>query len=154
MAERCWDEFAVGDPLPEIEFPLTVYRLIKVVASNRDFSQVHHNSEYARMTGAPDLYANNIFLQGMWERAVREVIGPLGMIRRISAFRMRAFCTPGEVVVVKGHVSKKWKEGELAMVEWAIRTEGPKGVHVGPGTVAASVRCGGPGGQPMDRGGK
>jgi hypothetical protein len=52
--------------------------------ANRDFNAIHHNVEVARAAGASDMYANTLFLQGMWERAIRRYIGPTGVLRRLS----------------------------------------------------------------------
>ena len=73
--QRYWEDVHEGDELPTQEFPITIARLIIEAAANRDFWPLHHNSEFARASGAADMYANNIFLQGMWERSAREYIG-------------------------------------------------------------------------------
>jgi hypothetical protein len=54
-----------GEALAPLAFPLSVYRLVVAAGANRDFNAIHHNSDYARATGAPDMYANTLFLQGM-----------------------------------------------------------------------------------------
>ena len=81
--ERYWEDVQEGDELPSLQFPLSVYRLVMAASANQDFNSIHHNSEYAKKTGAPDMYANNIFLQGMWERTVREYIGNAGVIKSL-----------------------------------------------------------------------
>ncbi|WP_322050200.1 hotdog family protein [Paraburkholderia bannensis] len=133
-AQRYWEEVMEGEALDSIAFPLTVYRLVMAAGANRDFNSIHHNSEVARATGAPEMYANNFLLQGMWERTVRQYIGDAGKIRRLSGFRMRLFNTAGDTVVVKGRVARKWFEGE-GFVELEMWSENAKGVSVGPGKV-------------------
>lgn len=138
-AQRSWDEVVEGEALAPIAFPLTVYRLVMAAGSNRDFNAIHHNSEYARASGAPDMYANTLFLQGMWERCVRGYIGIGGVIRRQSGFQMRIFNTVGDTVVVKGRVARKWRDGALGCIEIEIWSENAKGISVGPGHIEASL---------------
>jgi acyl dehydratase len=139
QVERRWEDVAVGDALIPISFPLSLYRLVVVAGANRDFNSIHHNSEYARATGAADAYANTLFLQGMWERAVREYIGDGGTIRAIRGFRMRSFNVVGDTAVVEGEVSRRWLEGDEGYLELTVRTSGSAGVTVGPGTVIATM---------------
>lgn len=138
-AERFWDDVQEGELLEPIVFPLTVYRLIMAAAANRDFNAIHHNAEVARAGGAPDIYANTLFLQGMWERAVRQYIGLAGVILRQTGFRMRTFNTPGDTVVVRGRVQRKWQEGDSNLVEFSLWSESEKGITVGPGSIVARL---------------
>ncbi len=133
--QRYWEDVSEGDEVPAVEFPLSVYRLVVEAGANRDFNSIHHNSEYAQKTGAPEMYANTIFLQGMWERTVREFIGLGGVMKSLKGFRMKIFNTVGDTVVTKGVVKRKWEEGEEAFVDLEIWSENSKGISVGPGTV-------------------
>lgn len=139
--QRSWEDVVEGEDLEPVAFPLTVYRLVMAAGANRDFNAIHHNSEIARASGAPDMYANSLFLQGMWERAVRNYIGLAGVIRRQSGFQMRIFNTVGDTVVVKGRVERKWQDEQTStgFVELAVWSENAKGVSVGPGRVVATL---------------
>jgi acyl dehydratase len=138
-AQRYWDDVVEGESLAPLSFPLTIYRLVMAAGANRDFNAIHHNSDYARATGAPDMYANNLLLQGMWERTVRQFIGLAGVIRRQSGFQMRVFNTVGDTVVVKGRVERKWREADAAFVELSLWSENATGVSVGPGRIVATL---------------
>jgi acyl dehydratase len=133
--QRHWEDVSEGDEVPAVRFPLSVYRLVVEAGANRDFNSIHHNSEYAKKTGAPEMYANNIFLQGMWERTVREFIGLAGVMKSLRGFRMKIFNTVGETVVTQGVVKRKWQEGAEGLVELEIWSETSKGITVGPGRV-------------------
>jgi acyl dehydratase len=140
--QRYWEDVEEGAAVPAVAFPLTVYRLVVEAGANRDFNSIHHNSEYARASGAPEMYANTGFLLGMWERTVREFIGVGGAIRRIAGFRMRRFNTVGHTVVVRGRVKSKRRENGDALVELEVWSELGDDSTVGPGvvTVALPVR--------------
>ena len=137
--QRYWDDVAEGDDVPPVEFPLTVYRLVVEAGANRDFNAIHHNSEIARTSGAPEMYANTGFLLGMWERAIREFAGLEGSVRRITGFRMRRFNVVGQTVVVRGKVAGKWREDGDVLVELELWSEVDGEVTVGPGTVTVAL---------------
>jgi acyl dehydratase len=140
--QRYWDDVEEGADVPPVAFPLSVYRLVVEAGANRDFNSIHHNSEYARASGAPEMYANTGFLLGMWERTVREFIGLGGSIRHIAGFRMRRFNHVGRTVVVRGRVKSKRREAGGALVELEVWSEVGGEMTVGPGivTVALPVR--------------
>ena len=141
--QRLWEDVSEGDRLPELAFPLSVHRLVAEAGANKDFSSIHHNTEWAQRTGAPEMYANNVFLQGMWERVVREYIGLDGVIRRIGPFRMQRFNTAGEIVVVRGTVQRKWFDDVDHLVEFAMTSSTRRGESV-VGAVTASLPTRGP----------
>lgn len=136
---RLLGDIEVGQPIGPIEFPLSVYRLVMAAGATRDFNSIHHNSEYARATGADEMYAATSFLLGTWERALRELIGSAGTIRSIKGFRMRAFNPAGSTVVVRGRVLATREEDEVGVVELELWCENDGEVTVGPGTCTVTV---------------
>ncbi len=136
---RYWEDVADGQALDPVEFPLTVYRLVVTAGANRDFNAIHHNAEYARASGAPDMYANTTMLLGMWERAIRQFIGPRGRIRAIKGFSMTSFNPAGVTVTVQGRVRRAWLEDGDGRVELEVWCENGETTSVGPGTVVVSL---------------
>lgn len=137
--QRYWEDVTEGEVLPTLKFPLTVYRLVMSAGATRDYNAIHHNSEFAKKSGAPDMYANGVLLQAMWERSVREFIGLAGVIRALRGFRMKIFNTVGDTVVVNGKVKRKWREGRDALLEIEMWSENSKGVSVGPGSMIVAL---------------
>jgi len=137
-SQRHWEDIAEGDELAPVIFPLTVYRLVVAAGATRDFNAIHHNSEFAKASGAPEMYANTTFLLGMWERAIREFIGLRGRIRAIRGFRMTSFNVAGSTVTVRGRVARTWIDGDAGLAELDLWSEND-GVSVGPGTVTVSL---------------
>lgn len=137
--QRRWEDVQEGNELPALAFPLSVYRLVVEAGANRDFNSIHHNSEFARESGAPEMYANTGFLLGMWERALREFIGLDGTIRRIAGFRMKKFNTVGATVTVRGRIKRKWRDEGVALLDIEMWSEVGDDVTVGPGTVTVAL---------------
>ncbi|MET0699030.1 MAG: acyl dehydratase [Mycobacterium sp.] len=136
---RYFEQVTVGEKLPSVSFPLPIYRLVVAAGANRDFNSIHHNADYARATGAPDMYANVLFLLGMWERAVRDWIGDAGTMRAITGFRMNRFTTVTETAKVVAKVVDKRVADGAGIVTLRLHTEDSAGVTVGPGTVVVTL---------------
>jgi len=134
-----FESIRVGDKLPELTLPLTVYRLVMAAGSNRDFNSIHHNSEYARSTGAEEMYANTSFLMSSWERVVRDWVGLRSRIKAIRGFRMKSFNYVGDTLRVLGEVSNLRRDAEVGLVEVRVWCENSSGISVGPGIVEVEV---------------
>jgi acyl dehydratase len=138
-AQRYFEDVDVGESIPSVDFPITVYRLVMEAGANRDFNSIHHNGDYARSTGAPDMYANTLFLLGMWERAVRGWIGCAGTIRALRGFRMRRFNTVGDTTRVVGQVVATRREGGTGVIVLEVHSANSTGITVGPGQVEVTL---------------
>ena len=97
-------DIAEGAELPAISIPITLQRLVMEAGANRDLSLIHHDSKVAQATGAPDAFANTFFLMGMFERLMRQWVGPRARIRKIGPMRMMIFNAVGDTVHFKGVV--------------------------------------------------
>lgn len=139
MSQRYWEDVQLEEKLEPLAFPLPVYRLVVAAGANRDFNAIHHNSEFAQSTGAPEMYANVLFLQGMWEKAVRNYIGLAGQIHNLTGFRMRIFNCAGDTVTVHGKINRKWQEAGSNLVEIKLWSENSAGISVGPGAMVVSL---------------
>lgn len=137
--QRYWDDVNEGDEVEPIDFHMTVWRLALEAGANRDFAPIHHNTEIAQAQGAPEMYANNVFIQSWWERIVREYIGLDGQIKKVGPFRMNIFNVVGETSKTRGRVLRKWQDKGENLVELEIWTETPKGRSVGPGPVLVTL---------------
>ncbi|MCL0042897.1 acyl dehydratase [Dehalococcoidia bacterium] len=134
-----WEDVNEGDEIPSIDFNVGVQRLVVEAGANRDFNPIHHNTRLAQAQGAPEMYANNTFILGWWERTAREFIGLEGVIKKLGPFRLRIFNTVGETVVCKGKVVKKWQEDGENFIELEMWSEHTKGISSGPGPVVATL---------------
>jgi acyl dehydratase len=101
-----FDAIAVGDEVPPFEVALTLQRMVMEAGVNRDFSPIHHDREIAQQLGAPDMFINTLFLQGMYEAAVRNW-GGLGLRFVKMGFRMSTFNCAGDVLSCAGRVQDK-----------------------------------------------
>ena len=74
--QRLWSEVKVGDVLPPIELLVEYSRIILNVASTWDYFPGHHNPDYARAQGQPNIYVSTIFFHGFVDRLITDWGGP------------------------------------------------------------------------------
>jgi hypothetical protein len=109
----------VGDLLPALSTVVTYKRFIKWVAATRDFFEAHHDRDYARSRGAPDMYIGVHFFHGLVGRFMTDWTGPDGFLRRMD-FRSWGRCFPGETVTVVGRVTGVRNEVDGTYVDLEI----------------------------------
>lgn len=137
-----------GQVLPPLTIPVTFKRCIKWVAASRDFFEVHHDRDYARRAGAPDMYIGVHFFQGLVGRYVTDWAGPAGFLRRME-FKQWGRCFPGETATVVGRVRALRHENGRALAELEIAAGCDRGkLYDALATVSV-----GSGGRPDGRGG-
>jgi acyl dehydratase len=131
------DEIAVGDEVPAFELPVTSTVIVAGAIASRDFMPAHHDAEYARSQGAPDLFMNILTTNGYVARFISDWAGPEAMIRKI-AIRLGAPAIPGQPLRFSGQVTQKTDGGEECVAEVTIRAANDLGDHA-TGTVTVSL---------------
>lgn len=135
MSSLTFDEVAEGADLPGFSIPLTLQRLVMEAGANRDFMPIHHDREISRATGAPDVYANTMLIQAMFEATLREWMGLAGRVRRLR-FSMRSFATVGQTLSGGGRVTATRAGDDGGLVDLEVWTDaGSTRTAVGTATV-------------------
>jgi len=108
-----WDEVEVGQEVPtSYSLKLDMTRFCKQVSGTQDYYQVHHDREFAKSQGVPDIFVNTGFLTACLGRVITDWIGPEGWLKRFK-IEMRKMALLGDTLTVKGKVTDKYeKEGE------------------------------------------
>lgn len=117
-----YDDVVEGDLLPPFLLPLTVQRLVMEAGVNRDFAPIHSDRELAQASGAPDMYANTMLFQALFEGSLRQWMGLGGRLRKLG-FSMRSFTMPGHEVTVLGRVTGKRADDGQGFVDLEVWTE-------------------------------
>jgi acyl dehydratase len=100
---RTLEMVCLGEEIPPFGRPLTLQRLVMEAAANRDFTPLHHDRDDARATGAPDAYANTMFIQAIIEASLRQWMGPQGWLDQLN-IRMESFNLVDTFVTAHGKV--------------------------------------------------
>lgn len=122
-----YDEVQVGDKLPELSVPVTRTLIIATAIASRDYQDVHHDPDLARMRGSKDIFMNILTTNGFVGRFITDWAGPDAILKRV-AIRLGAPNYPGDTMVLSGEVVSK-HDDERA-VEVAVRGTNSLGDHV------------------------
>jgi acyl dehydratase len=130
-------EIHVGDELPDFELTVTSTVIVAGAIASRDFMPAHHDAEYAKSQGAPDVFMNILTTNGYVSRFITDWAGPEAMVRKI-AIRLGAPAVPGQPLRFSGQVTKTSREGDEFMIEVAMRAANDLGDHA-TGSVVVSL---------------
>jgi len=122
-----------GEALPPFELEVTSTVIVAGAIASRDFMPVHHDPEYARSQGAPDLFMNILTTNGYVSRYVTDWAGPEARLRRI-AIRLGAPAVPGKPLRFTGRVAAEREDGDERVLEVAVKAANELGAHA-TGTV-------------------
>lgn len=138
-SQRFFDDVAEGEEIPSHSIPITYQRLVMGIASDRMFSPIHHNRDYARSVGLDDIIVNTMFYEMLYEITLREWIGLDGKIRKLGPFRMIQNSHPGDIVTCHGRVTKKEIVDGQSLVRLDVWDETPRRGVVTRGEAAVSL---------------
>jgi acyl dehydratase len=122
-----------GDALAPCPVPITATLIVAAAIASRDYQDVHHDRELAKLRGSPDIFMNILTTSGLVARYVTDWAGPEASLRKL-AIRLGAPNYPGDAMVLSGGVSAV-HELEL---EITLRGENRLGAHV-TGTVSLTL---------------
>ena len=130
-------EIAVGDELPQYALPVTSTVIVAGAIASRDFMPAHHDAEFAKSQGAPDLFMNILTTNGYVAKFITDWAGPEAMIRKI-AIRLGAPAIPGQPLRFDGRVAQKQLEADECVIEVTMRAANELGDHA-IGSVVVSL---------------
>lgn len=139
-AEPAGDAAPAAVRLPALDIPLTRTLIVAGAIATRDYQDVHHDVELARLRGSPDIFMNILTTNGYVGRFVTDWAGPAAVIERI-AIRLGAPNHPGDTMRMSGEVSSVEVAGEGTRAEIAVRGANGLGDHV-KGTVRIRMPVG------------
>ncbi len=131
------DEISVGLELPSFDLPVTSTVIVAGAIASRDFMPAHHDAEFAKTQGAPDMFMNILTTNGYVSRFITDWAGPEAMVRSI-AIRLGAPAVPGQPLRFTGQVSQTSHEGDEYVIEVVIRAANDLGDHA-TGTVVVTL---------------
>jgi acyl dehydratase len=125
-----WEDVNVGQDLPETARDID-YTLIAcgAVWATHDFMPVHHNPEFAKQQGAPNIFMNILTSNGLVGAYLTEWSGPEGELRHLK-IGLAVPNFPNDRMTMNGTIEKKWKEGKEHLVQIRVIGENQMGPHV------------------------
>lgn len=122
-----------GERLPDFALPVTTTRIVAGALASRDFMPVHHDRDYARKQGAPDVFMNILTTNGYVARYVTDWAGSEARLLAIQ-IRLGGPATPGTTLRFSGEVVRETQEGDERVLQISLKAVNELGMHAS-GTV-------------------
>ena len=133
-----WADINVGDEVTPLEIPITTTMIVAGAIASRDFMPVHHDRDFAKKQGSPNLFMNILTTNGYCVRFLTDWAGPEAMVKNLS-IRLGVPCFPDDPLRFTGSVTAKTEgtDGEN-FAEVTFRGSNSLGDHVS-GTAVLSL---------------
>ncbi|MDH3227941.1 MAG: MaoC family dehydratase N-terminal domain-containing protein [Thermoleophilia bacterium] len=122
------DQVAVGDTLDPCPVPITPTLIVSGAVATRDFTPVHHDPEFARAQGTPDIFMNIMSTNALCTRYVADWAGPDARITHLRV-RLGVPNFPGDTMVLRGTVERAEPTEAGARIEVEVRGSNRLGDH-------------------------
>lgn len=118
--QLAWSDISTGDVVTPVRLEITLRRLVHNAGAAWDLFPGHHDRDYARANGHPDVFANTSLLLAVVDRMVTDWAGPRARIVRRS-LTMGLPVHAGDSLQASGIVTELRRDGDLRVVD--IETE-------------------------------
>jgi len=133
-----WRDINIGDEVTPLEIPVTATVIVAGAIASRDFMPVHHDPEFAKKQGSPNMFMNILTTNGLCVKFVTDWAGPEAMVTKL-AIRLGVPAFPDDPLRFTGSVTatSEGVDGE-GFVEVAFKGANSLGDHVS-GTATISL---------------
>ena len=133
-----WRTIKVGDDVTPLEVPVTATVIVAGAIASRDYMPVHHDVEFAKGQGSPNIFMNILSTNGLCVRFLTDWAGPETMVKNL-AIRLGVPSFPGDPLRFTGIVTNV-AEGEPGegRIEVTFTGSNKLGEHV-TGTAVISL---------------
>ena len=131
-----YEDIAVGAEIPTLVKHPTTRQLVKWAGASGDYYEIHYDKDFAQASGMSGVIVHGWLSFSFLGQLVTDWIGEQGTLKKLGC-SYRKMHYPGEDVVCKGIVTKKYIDDGSHYVECEIWTENPQGEKGVPGTAIA-----------------
>ncbi len=120
------EDVVAGAELPALVKETSVMQLVEYAGASRDFYIIHHDRDYARSVGLPDIIIQGSLKSAFLGQLVTDWMGEWGTLKEL-AVQYRGIDVPGKPLTAKGRVTKTYVRDGEHRVECEIWLENTAG---------------------------
>ena len=127
MAEQLYyEDAAVGNEITPLIKQPTARQLVMWAGASGDYNPIHYDKDFAQSRGLPGVIVQGQLIGSFIGQLITDWVGEQGMLRKLDC-SYRSMNYPGEAVICKGKVTKKYVDNSEHYVECDIWAENAKG---------------------------
>jgi len=120
-----YEDVAVGDKITPLVKQPTTRQLVMWAGASGDYNPIHYDKDFAQDQGLPGVIAHGPLAGSFLGQMMTDWIGELGVISKFSC-SYRGMNLPGNKLVCRGKVTKKYIRGSKHCIECEIWIENDK----------------------------
>ncbi|MEW6554789.1 MAG: MaoC/PaaZ C-terminal domain-containing protein [Actinomycetota bacterium] len=113
-----FEDIAEGDESPELSLEVTRTHIVKYAGAGGDFNPIHHDEAFAIAIGLPSVFAMGLMQGGYLARMLTDWVGAGNV--RLYRIRFTGQVWPGETIVCKGKIVRKYEQDGERLVDCAL----------------------------------
>ena len=133
-----WEDVEEGTEVSPLEKHPTTQQLVMYAGASGDFYQIHYDNDFAKNNGLPGVIIHGALKNAFLGQLMTDWIGEGGTLRKLSC-QYRGMDVPGDTLICKGTVTRKYQEGGQNLVDCDIWLENGKGEKTTPGTATVQL---------------
>lgn len=126
MKPSFYDQIEEHTEIPELLKLPTTRQLVKWAGASGDFNEMHYDKDFALSKGLPGVIVHGRLKAAFLAQMITDWVGEHGVLKKLTC-RYHAMDFPGEALVCRGKVTRKYREGIQHFVECAVWTQNSKG---------------------------
>jgi acyl dehydratase len=133
-----YEDVAVAGEITTLVKQLTTRQLVMWAGASGDYNPIHYDKDFAQSRGLPGVVVHGQLAGCFLGQMVTDWIGEQGRLEKL-ALTYRGMNFPGEPLVCKGTVTKKYIEDGQHFVVCSLWAENPKGEKTVTGTAVVTL---------------
>lgn len=128
-----FEDVNVGDEIPALDKNCSTQQLVMWAGASGDFYQIHYDTQFAKSTGLDGVIVHGALKNAFLGHLLHNWIAPGGFLRKFGC-QYRGMDYPGQDLVCRGVVTKKYVDGSQHVVDVDVWVENDSGQKTTPGT--------------------
>jgi len=138
MKKLYFEDVDVGTEIPSLRNRVDLLKLIRYSSATWNFFLLHLEKEFAQKQGFKDANIHAPFYGAFLAKMMTQWIGDPGRLKKLG-YRVTVMGFPGDTLVSKGKVIRKYQEAGDNRVDCEIWVENQDGVKVAPASATVSL---------------
>ena len=133
-----YEDVEAGQEVPPLVKHPTTRQLVKWAGASRDFYEIHYDKDFVQAQGLKGVIIHGWLVFSFLGQLLTGWAGQGGWIRKLGV-SYRGMNYPGEDIILKGKITRKYAQDGEHLVELEVWAENPRGERTTPGRAVVAL---------------